>query len=300
MPDPQDFAHLLGWRGRDEIQRYFAAQAPRLIEAAPDLYDDDEDKSPILLYRANLEVWGGAWRDYAAQTIGDCVSHGWGHGLDMLQCIEIALDGAGEYSETDTEFIYGGSRQVAGILGPQDGSYGGAAAKFCTEVGVLSREMLGGDGGYSGQRAKQWGRTGPPADLKSKAGAWKVGATALVNNWSDLRAATGSGHPVPVCAGEFGQGERDRDGFITQYGRGGHCQLICGLRFDREGACILNSWPPSAYSGPRIWDMAQQMYWIPRARVERWLSEGDSFAISSLPYFKPRSIPKSWRWNLAA
>lgn len=291
-----DPSSLLGWLGQDDTQRALAAQVPSLANAAPWLYEADDDKSPILLYKANIEVWG-KWIDYAAQTIGDCVSHGWGHGIDMLQCIEIALDGAGEYRETCTELIYGGSREIANILGPFDGSYGGAAAKFCTQVGNASREMLGAEGTYSGQRAKKWGRSGPPDDLKDKAGAYKLGAAAQVNTWDDLVAAIKSAHPVPVCCGWFGQGQRDSDGFIQGYGRGGHCQLICGVRFDKPGACWLNSWPPSAYSGPRPMDMAQQMYWVPKDRTERALREGDTFAISAMPYFKKRDVPKDWRWS---
>ena len=57
-----------------------------------------------------------------------------------------------EYRETDTEFIYATSREVAGILGQGDGSYGAAAVKAMTTIGMVSRQMLGKDGTYSGQR----------------------------------------------------------------------------------------------------------------------------------------------------
>ena len=72
--------------------------------------------NPILLYKAWRDVLG---KDpaYPAQQIGDCVSFGHGHANDLLQCIEIALGEPAEYRETDTEFIYATSREVAGILG---------------------------------------------------------------------------------------------------------------------------------------------------------------------------------------
>ena len=74
--------------------------------------------------------------------------------------MEIGLGSPIVYRETDTEFLYGASRQVAGILGTNDGSYGAAAVKAMTTIGVVCREMLGTDGTYSGDRAELWGKTG--------------------------------------------------------------------------------------------------------------------------------------------
>src|SRR4029450_5704247 len=74
--------------------------APRLVMGV-----QAGEASPVLLYKAWMDVIG-KYPDYHAQEIGDCVSHGHGHGNDMLQCIEVALGEASEYRETDTEFIY--------------------------------------------------------------------------------------------------------------------------------------------------------------------------------------------------
>src|SRR6185437_14006897 len=123
---------------------------------------------------------------YPAQQIGDCVSFGHGHGNDLLQCIEIGLGEPVVYQETDTEFIYATSREVAGILGRQDGSFGSAAVKAMTTLGMISRPMLGDSGAYSGDRAKQWGYSGAPADVKAKAAPFKLGAAALVGTWDEL------------------------------------------------------------------------------------------------------------------
>jgi len=93
-----------------------AAATPWLLAQVPPI-------SPTFLYKAWHDVLGKD-PDYPAQQIGDCGSFGYGHANDLIQCIEIALGESADYHETDTEFIYATSREVAGILGAGDGSYG--------------------------------------------------------------------------------------------------------------------------------------------------------------------------------
>ena len=198
MSDERPYQSLCGWRGIDATQQVFARQFSALRQAAPHLFGAPAPTDPVLLYKAWSDVLG-KYPDYPAQQIGDCVSFGHGHGNDLLQCIEIRLGESVEYRETDTEFIYATSREVAGILGTSDGSYGAAAVKAMTTIGMVSREMLGADGTYSGDRAKEWGRTGPPHDLETKAAPYKLGSAALVSTWDDLVAAITNGYPVTIC-----------------------------------------------------------------------------------------------------
>ena len=120
---------LMGWLGVDEIQRTFAAQFPALRQSSPRLFAAPPSHQTVCLYRAYYDVLGQDWQGYPSQEIGDCVSFGHGHGNDLLQCIAVGLGGKSGYFETQTEFIYGASREVAGILGGGDGSYGAAAVK---------------------------------------------------------------------------------------------------------------------------------------------------------------------------
>ena len=158
---------------------------------------------------------------YPAQEIGDCVSFGHGHANDLLQCVEIALGEPAGFRETDTEFIYATSREVAGILGRTDGSYGAAAVKAMTTVGLVSRELLGNQGAYSGKRAKEWGRIGAPVDIKTKAASFKLGSAAQVSTWAELVAALTSGYPVTICSNQGFTIHRDRDGFCKGAAPGG-------------------------------------------------------------------------------
>jgi hypothetical protein len=299
MSDERPYQSLCGWRGVDATQQVFARQFSALRQAAPHLFGAAAPTDPVLLYKAWSDVLG-KYPDYAAQQIGDCVSFGHGHGNDLLQCIEIKLGESVNYRETDTEFIYATSREVAGILETGDGSYGAAAVKAMTTIGMVSREMLSADGTYSGDRAKEWGRTGPPHDLETTAAPYKLGSAALVSTWDDLVAAITNGYPVTICTSQGFNLTRDLDGFCAAQGTWGHCMLIGGLRFDRPGACILQSWGPDMPSGPMVHDQPSFSFWAEQKVIESILGEGDSWALSKAPAFVKRDLPPAWKYDSAA
>ena len=288
-----------GWLGADEVQQILARRRPSLARAAPGLASDANDGKPILLYKAFRDVLGG-YPEYPSQEIGDCVGFGHGHGLDMLQCVEIALGAPAEYRETSTEFIYATSREVAGLLGGGDGSYGSAAVAAMTSVGVVSREALGAGGSYCGRRAKDWGHRGAPAELKALAASYRLGSAARVTTWAELSAAIANGYPVTISSNQGFTLERDRDGFCRAHGVWGHCMVIGGLRFDRPGACVLQSWGPHQPTGPTSLDQPSFSFWADRPVVERILAQGDSWALAKAPVFVPRELPKHWSYHQAA
>jgi hypothetical protein len=297
--DQKQIASLCGWRGIDAIQQAFAGQFTALFQAAPHLFGGPAPTQPVLLYHAWRQVLGQD-PDYPAQQIGDCVSFGHAHANDLLQCVEAALSPGMVFQETDTEFLYGESRKVAGILGNQDGCYGAAAVKAMTTVGMVSRTMLGSDGTYSGQRAKDWGRTGPPEAIETKAAAFKLGSAALVSNWDELVAALHNGYPVTICTGQGFTLERDNQGFCKASGTWGHCMFLAGIRFDRPGACVIQSWGADQPAGPTALDQPSFSFWVDQPVVERILAQGDSWALSQSPAFEKRDVPPSWRYHDAA
>lgn len=299
MSEQRSFEPLCGWRGIDATQQHVASQFPALRQAAPHLFAAPPPTNPILLYKAWAEVLG-KYPAYPAQEIGDCVSFGHAHGNDLLQCVEYRLGAPVEYRETDTEFIYGASRQVAGMLGTGDGSYGSAAVKAMTTIGMVSREMLGSNGTYSGDRAKQWGETGPPQDLEANAASYKLGSAALVSSWDELVAAVTSGYPVTICTSLGFTLTRDNDGFCAAKGTWGHCMLIAGVRFDIPGACIVQSWGPDVPDGPTALDQPDFSFWVKQAAIEQILGEGDSWALSKTTAFVKRDLPPTWKYDSAA
>jgi hypothetical protein len=253
--------------------------------------------SPILLYSAFKDVLG-KYPDYPAQEIGDCVSFGHAHANDLAQCVEIRLGDPAVYEETDTEFIYGTARSVAGMLGqPDDGCYGAAAVQAMTTIGEVSREQLGTDGAYSGDRAKEWGTKGIPASTVAKAAPYKLGSAAQVSTWDELVAAISNGYPVTICTDRGFTMKRDSQGFCREKGTWGHCMFIAGVRFDRPGACIIQSWGDDQPAGPTGLDQPSYSFWSERDVIERILAEGDSWAICKAPAFKARALPPAWHFH---
>src|SRR5262249_2404649 len=143
--------------------------------------------------------------------------------------------------------LYGTGREIANMLGGGDGCYGSAMVKAMTTIGMIPRAMVGD---YSGQRAKDWGGRGAPAELKTTAAQFKLGAAAMVTTWEELRAAFGNGYPVSVSSNQGFTMTRNSEGICEAQGSWAHCMLLCGI-ID-ETAVIANSWGPNTPSGPLV------------------------------------------------
>jgi len=296
---PEELANLSGWTPnarlcgwRNDGGHYQIGNAIASKFRMPNYADSGE---PLLLYKAWHDVLGSE-PAYVGQQIGDCVSFGHAHANDLLQCIEISAFGeASEYRETDTEFIYGESRKVAHILSNQDGSYGAAAAKAMLDVGIVSREMLGNQGAYSGKRAKSWGLNGPPSEIEQEANAFRLGSVSRITSWEQLVAAIWNGMPTTVCSNQGFTMTRDDQGFCIPHGQWGHCMFCAGLRFDRPGGLICQSWGPNVPDGPTDLEQPSFSFWVDKEVLVRMLALGDSWALSRAPEFVKRELPHYWR-----
>ena len=258
--------------------------------------------------RAHKIRYGRDWV-CAKQGIGDCVSFGWMHGLWISQCVDWDT---GRISEPPlmpcSESIYGGSRVEArnkpeGGGGWSDGSYGGAAARWVRDWGVVYRQPIGAHDLtiYSSDRAKQWGNfgnggKGDKGALDTIAKTYPAKHVALVTDWESCCAAIESGFPVPVCSGVGFGSVRDADGFLERRGSWGHCMCLIATRHadgpgKRDGILCLNSWGPSWVSGPK-WplDQVEGSFWISKATISAMLSGEDSFAVGSVSGFGFRDL----------
>lgn len=291
-----------------ETRRFLRTlRKPTLAEAAPHLWGHGAGDSPVLLYRALYEAFavhsGGEQWQVKAQGIGDCVSWGWAHGADICLAVEWKLGQTSEWRPAATEAIYGGSRveaRGASRGGYSDGSYGGAAAKWVSNFGVLFRQPypeLGFDlTRYDASRAKQWGNygcggngDGGQADQVAK--QHPIRQVALVRTFDEAAAAIAAGYPVPVCSGQGFSSRRDAQGFAVPRGSWSHCMCFIGVRYDRAGLLCLNSWGPKWIDGPK-WpeDQPDGSFWVDRATAERMLRGEDSFAVSGYEGFPWRDL----------
>jgi hypothetical protein len=289
---------LGGWiHDPTEVKRVLARLPLPYFAAATPLLEGSGAGQTTLLYEAFKDVNGGRYIDYPAQEIGDCVSHGFGHGIDLLEAVQIAIRRkSDEFQQTATEAIYGMARvDIGGQFGSvEDGAVGAWAAQAVSTLGTLSRDVLGA---YDGHRAKQWGAEGVPAGLKAKAVDHKVRTTSLISTYSELEDALANGYPVTVCSNQGFTLERDAQGFCNPRGVWGHCMLLVGVRADRRpGACIFQSWGSSLPTGPLALDQPPNSFWADRDVVDRMLSMQDSWAISNFDGYPVQTLPGHWTY----
>jgi hypothetical protein len=288
-----------GWRPDPaEVGRTLATMPrPLFSTAAPNLQGSGAGKT-VLLYKAFKEVNGGSYIDYIAQAIGDCVSMGFGHGIDLLEAVQIAIGKKAEaFHQTATEAVYGMARvDIGGEHDYQDGAVGAWAAKAVSTIGTVSRDVVGP---YDGNRAKQWGAKGVPAEIKAKAGDHKVKTASLISSTDDAHDALANGYPIPVCSNQGFTLQRDERGMCRPKGSWSHCMLICGVRVNADASrewCIFQSWGPQTPSGPLSDDQPPNSFWIDDRTMASMIRMGDTFALSGFTGYPGQPIPASWSY----
>jgi hypothetical protein len=216
---------MTGWvHNPDEVGRICGTLPRPLFGATAAGLKGSGAGRTTLLYKAWKDV-NGQYIDYPAQVIGCCVSRGFEHGVDLLECVQIALGHKAEkFTPTSHEFIYATARvDVGGQRGSyQDGAVGAWAAKAVSTLGTVSQELVGP---YDDRKCKEWGARGAPADLKAKAADHKVHTVSLVTTFEELEDALANGYPVTVCSNQGFTLERDEHGFCRPHGNWSHCLL---------------------------------------------------------------------------
>jgi hypothetical protein len=275
-----------GWReDHKEVDRMLGMMPHPLFGAAARPLQNSGAGKLVLLYLANRKVTG---RDFChLQAIGDCVSHGFSVGIDTLKCVQIAMGNAAEQfsGENATEVLYGGCRvEVGGQRDYQDGAVGAWAAQYVATHGTLVRAVYGDVDltRYDGNRAREYGATGPPAALDTVIRQHPVRTVSLVRNYAEARDAICNGYPVAVCSRLGFTHERDKAGFARQQGVWGHCTCFMGAddASGRPGLLDMNSWGPDWISGPKRHEQPDGSFWVDADVVDVMLGELDSFALS--------------------
>lgn len=294
----EPYAQTFGWvKDADEIAANLDPQRTLQFATTPagraSLGDED-----VYLWRAVRNVANKVppwFCNVNQQSVGCCVGCGWKHGCDVLLATQITAGRPGEWKPVSVEVIYGLSRvEVGGGRISGDGSVGAWAARAVKEYGVVPMERHGNVDltTFSPARARQFGRDGVSAPLKTVAKEHPVKTTALVTSWLDVKRAIQQGYPVAVCSDQGFRMERDRDGFARTQGSWAHCMCVIGVRGgDRPGGFILNSWGDSAHTGPVFPEDAPIAgFWADSNVIDRMVRQGDSFALSDAVGFPARPL----------
>lgn len=226
-------------------------------------------------------------------SVHNCVSHGFGLGVDILSAVQMLMDNKLErwVAKAATEIIYAGSRvEVGGGRLRMDGSRGAWAGEFVNKWGVLHRKRyLGGKYDYteySGRVARTLGQQGVPNPLEPLCRLHPVKTITLCKSWSECRDAIANGHPVVMCSsvGFKTRGGRDRDGFLSPGRRRWmHAMLIAGIddQYKRPGGLLVNSWGSNWTYGPKRYGQPEGSFWADASVIDRGLRQGDSVAMSA-------------------
>lgn len=290
-----------GWiKDPEEVERV------RSVNGLPNFGDTPAGKAAlatdgdVYLWDAAKEVTGDVLPARNQLQVGSCVSFGTAAAVEHLICVQIveakrASRPPPEFKALCQEVIYGGSRvEIGGGRISGDGSVGAWAAQFIAQYGVVPREKIEGYDltAYSETLCRQFGRSGVPAKLEAVAKQSPVKGTALVSSAAEAEKAIRQGYPLAVCSDQGFTYQRDRDGFCNPSGMWNHCMAIVGVKGgSRPGFFVLNSWGPTAHTGPRFpADAPVGGFWADRAVVERMLKQGDSWAFSDAVGFPSREL----------
>jgi len=306
QPEPAPASESFGWEPDEAgVQEFLATLPhPEFQGAAPDLRATNQ---PVFLYRALPKTYV-----IEAQEIGDCVSWGHKHAVDILGAVDFKLGLSNKFVEVSSESIYGGSRvegrgRPEGSGGYSDGSYGAAACKWLLNYGIIYRDVYQTPNGelsllkYSGNRAKDWGNFGNGGRndrgfLDNVAKQHPVKSATRVNTWEDFCKAMQNGYPVTICSSVGFNKATDANGFCYRSGTWNHCMCLVGVRFDKEGGLILNSWGDyvNQKAGKYPEDQPKGSFWATRRDVETILAAGDSWALSGVKGFPAKKIHIGW------
>lgn len=301
-----NFDHLCGWQ--DSVAAEALSSAPLESKKPFQLIGDGPKSRRIAFFEISRKVLGSD-PENIPQEIGDCVSWGYKHAVEDLQCYQIAMGNLETFRLIFPSYHYGTGRVYIGGRGrfSSDGSTGSWQSQALMRYGLVCNDDPGVPQ-YSGSVAKQYGgNEGGVLDKLSPLGKQHlVKQTALVTTWDQLVEALTSGYPTPVCSNQGFTMLPQSDGFHHPQGAWGHCMEICYIDDDggnvEPHVGIRNSWGDVHgqiidFRDPSLkWPVG--MLRVRKNVVERMLSMQDSYALSSFDGFPAQTLPidffKQW------
>jgi hypothetical protein len=299
-----DYSKYFGWiQNEKEVENVISrAKLPFMSTTKQNICGTGEGKT-VLLYKVVEQVTGRPF-EVLKQAIGDCVSFSLAQCINCLTACEILMNKESEIFPglNATEYIYAISRVYIGRgqLGNEDGSVGAWSVEGAAKYGTLLKTKYPTVdlSIYSGQRAKEWGRSGPPKELIPLGQEHLVKTYSIISTYEEARDAIANGFPITVCSNQGFSDKRDKDGFAKPEGNWGHALAAIGVidNQKRSGILICNSWA-NWNSGPKFENQPDGSFFVDRDIFEnKMLRAGDSWAISNFQGYPKQDID----WHIAA
>jgi hypothetical protein len=281
-----------------------APGARRFASVAPHLLGSWDGKSSFSLWEIGKKIMG-QYLEAQRQTLGTCTSRGYSASCNLLQLAMIAAGITGpdgkplEFKRVAHAPIYGGSREIGGMLSPPgrgDGSVGQFCAKWVTQYGVCMMDDVH-DSYDSDDIAGNMGYRGVPAAIKALCKAHLVSDATLVTTFEQACDAIVNGKPVAVCSDQGFTMHRDHDGFDRPYGSWGHCMhfgCVIVTPSGRRGLGCGQSWGSNNPDGPLLPGAPDHVFGVDEATVNRMLRQNDSYALAGINGWAAQAWPLDW------
>lgn len=266
-------------------------------------------------YRAIQAVFGGKHLPLNQKNIGTCVAVSGKGVCDGENAIAYLSGKIDKPLPVSADSLYGGRVEVAGRQQPRygDGWYGNGFAKWVTEAGGQIYEKnypeygIDLSGGYSVDRARDWGQYGNGGAKDGINGAFdkeasknKFAKRARISSVEELDKALENYHFVQTCSGIGFDSPRDKNGFCARRGSWPHAQFFTGKRtkvqsgFD--GYLTQNSWgayiPGDGPNSPNKYlDQPDGSYYVTPRDAAAMLAAGDSWIVTYDDFKKSREMP---------
>lgn len=266
------------------------------------------DNRKVALYEARQKISGKTQPEYIQQVTGSCVGCGGCNAVLTLRDVEIAIKGEREIPEMVWwPYTYGESRQIAGMSGRGEGSFGSAYAKAITQKGIFSAAEAGlpqyeNDRGWlklSQSIELEWSDgQQSPAKWDAKAKEHLVQTASPCKSAEDVAAAIQNGYPCTIAC-MFGTKGPKIQGtpavHVAEWDDQWAHQQMIDAWWDHpqlgELFRIGNSWNDAHGEAPD--GSPRGGYYIRKATLARICSARDAeiFALSAFNGFPARTLP---------
>lgn len=242
------------------------------------------------------------------QQTGSCVGNGLGMALWCLESVEVNQLGQLENPVCPFWLLpYGKSRELAGLHGRGEGSFGSAAIEALQKFGTLQSDdktlpqpkLVDGALTWGESAEMQWS---DGAAIKesylTKSRKYTLQSAARIKSWQDAKAALINGYPL-TCASNWG-GEMNPsikgnpavilNRRVTQWGH----QMCCLAWVDhpelKDIFWIQNSWGVCHGKSPGNYHEPEGGFWI-TAKDMQWIcDDGEVFSLSNFEGFPAQKL----------
>jgi hypothetical protein len=258
-----DWKHMLtkfcGWVNDPAERDRIAALQPYPVfgDAASSIKGSGRGKD-VLIWQTEERITGKAVRDPNSQETGDCVAMALAQAAEDLQYVQHTS----KFEKIATEVIYAGGRvEIGGGRLWGAGMIVGWALQWGLRYGLLPRRKYGSHNltVYSGKRADEWGapRAGCPDELEPEARKYPIITASLLqgpNFYEQAIDAIANNCLIVTGSNQLFSQRRDKNGFITPQGNGGHSTYYRAFTDNpsRPGIWYQNSWGRLYHIGPQV------------------------------------------------